>query len=261
MTAYGAVLNGRLDRVENLTLSVTDLGLVRGDGVFEVFQLYDGQPFAMHAHLDRMERSAAAIELDLDRKAIESDIVILLESIEPQDGNVRVIATRNGTRLILQEGSLTPPERYRLALVEHRVSPLMAGVKSLSYALNCHARRVAQSRGYDDALLVDLDSGQILEGPFTAFAWVEDGQIWTPPLSAGILDSITRRKLLEATDAQERRCTRDQLALATEACVLGTGQELVLVDQIEGFQKFGKAPVLSAAREALLALIHTQLPS
>jgi branched-subunit amino acid aminotransferase/4-amino-4-deoxychorismate lyase len=255
-----AVINGRLIPVTEAMVPATDLGLVRGDGVFEVFQLYDGVPLALEEHLERLASSAAAIVLELESEGIRRDIEQLLAAIPPVDGNVRVIVTRSGTRVIMQEPPLDPPEAYRLALVPHLVTPALAGVKSLSYALNCHARRIAELKGCDDALLFSADDGQILEGPFTAFAWAENDELFTPPLDVGVLDSITRRVLLDATDVQERRCTRTELARAEGACVMGTGLELVPVCEIRDVCNFPQvAPVIRAAAQALSEEIQARL--
>jgi branched-subunit amino acid aminotransferase/4-amino-4-deoxychorismate lyase len=255
-----AIVNGQLLPVAEAMVPATDLGLVRGDGVFEVFQLYDGVPFALDDHLERLASSAAAIALELESERIRADIEQLLAAIPPVDGNVRVIVTRSGTRLVLQEPPLDPPEAYRLALVPHLVTPRLAGVKSLSYAFNSHARRIAELKGCDDALLFSADDGQILEGPFTAFAWAENGALFTPPLDLGVLDSITRRVLLDATDVHERRCTCAELERAQGACVMGTGLELVPVSEIRDVCSFPEvAPVIRAAKEAVREAIQARL--
>ena len=59
-------------------LPLPDDGLYRGDGVFEVIRLYGGRPFALVEHLDRLGRSAAAIDLPLDREGFERDLEPLL---------------------------------------------------------------------------------------------------------------------------------------------------------------------------------------
>ncbi len=255
-----AVVDGDVVPVARAVVPAVDLGLVRGDGVFEVFQLYSGVPFALDEHLDRLARSAAAIDLEVDRDRLEADVALLLGAIPKEDGNVRVIVTRSGTRLVIQEPVLEIPSRLRLALVPHLVSPLLSGVKSISYALNCHARRVAQAEGCDDALLFSALDGQILEGPFTSFAWAEAGRLYTPPLEAGILDSITRRVLFEATDVEERACTREDLESAEGACILGTGLEVVPVAEIRGVCSFTTvAETIRAAAEAVSQAIQARM--
>ena len=59
-----ASVDGTISPTAEATVPLTDDGLYRGDGVFEVIRLYEGRPFALGEHLDRLERSAAAIELD-----------------------------------------------------------------------------------------------------------------------------------------------------------------------------------------------------
>lgn len=255
-----AVVNGSLMLAENASVPALDLGLVRGDGVFEVVQLYHGMPFALEEHVARLHRSAAAIHLSLDARSIEDDIACLLRAIRKEDGNMRVIVTRSGSRLVIQEPVLVHPERYRLMLVPHLVTPLLVGVKSLSYALNCHARRLAQLDGYDDALLFAADTEEILEGPFTSFAWAQDGRLYTPPLSAGILDSITRRVLIESTDVEERTCSRDVLARAEGACIMGTGLEVVPVSEVRDVCAFSEtAEVIRAAVTAVSELVKERM--
>jgi branched-chain amino acid aminotransferase len=255
-----AVVDGELMPLDQAAVPATDLGLVRGDGVFEVVQLYEGQLFALDEHLARLSRSAVAIDLDLPLEQIEADVALLLGAVGAQDGNVRIIVTRSGTRLVMQEPVLVAPAALRLALVPHLVTPLLSGVKSLSYALNCHARRVAQAAGCDDALLFSADDGQILEAPFTSFAWVEDGRLYTPPLAAGILDSITRRVLFEATDVEERVCRRENLARAEGACIMGTGLEIVPVSEIRDVRTFaGVAEPIRAAAAAMSEAIQARL--
>ena len=64
-----ASVDGAIAPTAETTIPLKDDGLYRGDGVFEVIRLYGGRPYALDAHLDRLERSAAAIELDAQRAA------------------------------------------------------------------------------------------------------------------------------------------------------------------------------------------------
>jgi branched-chain amino acid aminotransferase len=66
-----ASVDGTVSSTAAATLPLRDDGLYRGDGAFEVIRLYQGRPFALGDHLDRLQRSAAAIELEFDRAALE----------------------------------------------------------------------------------------------------------------------------------------------------------------------------------------------
>src|SRR5215212_6004495 len=107
-----ACLDGRVMPAAEATIPVTDEGLVRGDGAFEVIRVYDGQPFALTEHLDRLERSAANLRLgdDVPRAELETEIRDLVDRTweRPFDGAVRVMLTRGGRRIVLTE-TLEPP--------------------------------------------------------------------------------------------------------------------------------------------------------
>ncbi len=91
---------------------------------------------------------------------------------------------------------------------------VLDGLKSLSYAANMLAKRLAKDAGYDDALFV-TPHGRVLEGTTSSFFWVDaSGELLTPPLEDRILASITRDRVIAATGAQERSCTLEDLQAA-----------------------------------------------
>ena len=103
MTGTLASLDGRILPTEEARIPVTDDGLLRGDGVFEVIRLYGGRPFALDEHLDRMARSAADLRLPFDVDAVRADVEALLGAAEPGDGALRLVLTRGGRRIALLE--------------------------------------------------------------------------------------------------------------------------------------------------------------
>ena len=111
-----------------------DDGLYRGDGAFEVIRLYAGKPFALADHLDRLQRSAAAIELRFDRAALEREIEALLTEAAGIDGQLRLIVTRGGRRIAATEPLPPHTETLRLATITYSPTLILNGVKSLSYA-------------------------------------------------------------------------------------------------------------------------------
>ncbi|MDX6705750.1 MAG: branched-chain amino acid aminotransferase, partial [Solirubrobacteraceae bacterium] len=88
------ILDGTVLPADEVRIPARDEGLLRGDGVFEVMRLYDGHPFAIDDHLERMERSARNLLLPLDADAVRADIHALLDAGKPSDGVVRVLVTR-----------------------------------------------------------------------------------------------------------------------------------------------------------------------
>jgi branched-chain amino acid aminotransferase len=218
------------------TIPATDEGLLRGDGAFEVIRVYDGRPFAVPEHLDRLEHSAANLRLDhVPRSELESEIPELLAERGGSefDGLLRVVLTRGGRRLLLTEPLPATPERVRLGVVEYAPTRVLDGIKSLSYGANMLCSRLARERGFDEALLV-TPHGRVLEAPTSSLFWVDaDGAINTPPLSEHILASITRQRVMDVAEVAERPCTMEDLHAAGEAFLASTTREAQSIAAIE----------------------------
>jgi branched-chain amino acid aminotransferase len=220
------VLDGELMRAGEAMIPAGDDGLIRGDGAFDAFPVKDGRPFARAAHLDRLERSCAALMLLCPRDQIESDIDLLLTRAPDGYTVVRVVLTRGGHRICRLESAgdlaaLTRPAR--LLPVTYDPSVLLNGVKSLSYAANMLASRRAAAEGYDEALMVRSD-GVVLEGPTCSIFWVRNDRLITPSLETGILASITRRVILESMAVGEGSSLLEDLLGAEEAFLVSTAR-------------------------------------
>src|SRR5687768_10000000 len=118
-----ASLDGHIAPAAETTLPVTDPGLIRGDGVFEVIRVYDGVPFALDDHLTRIERSTKNLRMgwSAPRADLEQDARRLLEARGGSsfDGCLRIVLTRGGRRLLLTEPLPAMPEHTRLAFVTY----------------------------------------------------------------------------------------------------------------------------------------------
>src|ERR1035437_3524088 len=98
-----ACLDGVVMSVEEARIPVTDDGLLRGDGVFEVARIYGGGPFALEQHFARLARSAENLRLDLDMALVEEEVRRLLDANHATDVLLRILATRGGHRVVLLE--------------------------------------------------------------------------------------------------------------------------------------------------------------
>ena len=254
-----AILDGDVMDVAQAHIPVTDEGLLRGDGVFEVVRLYEGRPYGLEEHLQRMERSAAALRLPFEIDAVRDDAEKLLEMSEPADGALRLLVTRGGRRIGIVEDLHDLPDTVALATITYSPTRVLDGVKSLSYAANMLATRLAQEQGADEALLV-TPHGRVLEGPTTSFFYVLDGRLYTPPLDERILDSITRRALFAVTDAAERITTRDDLPQVSEAFLASSAREVQPVRAIDDITiPAAPGPVSLEAAERVSAYIEARL--
>jgi branched-chain amino acid aminotransferase len=262
-TAELACLDGQTLPAEEATIPATDEGLLRGDGVFEVIRVYDGRPFALADHLDRLERSAANLRLDgVARSELETEIPELLEARGGRafDGCLRVVLTRGGRRLLLTEPLPLTPERVRLGFVEFAPTRVLDGIKSLSYAGNMLAGRLARERGFDEALLV-TPHGRVLEAPTSSIFWVDRrGELCTPPLAEHILASITRGRVMRLVSVEERPCTREDILDAAEAFLASTTREVQSVAAIED-RELAEGERTREAAAAMRALVEDELRS
>lgn len=253
-----ACVDGEVVPLADARIPVTDEGLLRGDGVFEVMRLYAGVAFARERHLERMARSAQNLRLALDIGDVGRDIDALLAGGERDDALLRVVATRGGHRIVLKEPLPLLPEALTLGYVTFAPVRVLDGVKSLSYGANVLANRLARERGFDEALLV-TPHGRVLELPTASLFYVAEGGLHTPPLSEHILDSITRRIVIEVAGANETTTTPADLESADEAFVASTVREVIGVRRIEERDLPVGGPVTEATARKVRSYIEGEL--
>jgi branched-chain amino acid aminotransferase len=255
-----ASLDGEIMPAAEATIPVTDEGLVRGDGAFEVIRVYDGAPYAFDAHVARLERSAANLRLPVDLEAVRADAFRLLAQAGtgPDHQCLRIMITRGGRRILLTEAMVAVSDRARVMSITYAPTRILDGIKSLSYAGNMLAGRLAREQGYDEALLV-TPHGRVLEGPTSSIFYVKDGRLLTPPLDDHILASITRALVIEVTGAEEQPCTLEELYSADEVFFASTVREVQTVASIDDHEYTGPSPVSDRTREAVTARIAEQL--
>ncbi|HEY2716653.1 MAG TPA: aminotransferase class IV, partial [Solirubrobacterales bacterium] len=226
-------VDGGIGPTAEAVIGLKDDGLYRGDGAFEVIRLYDGRPFALADHYDRMQRSADAIELPLDRPALEAEVEALLAAAGGADSQLRLIVTRGGRRIAATEPVPVHAPSVAVASVVYQPTVILNGVKSLSYGANMHATRLARGRGADEAVLVRPD-GTVLEPPTSSIFWVSEGELRTTALEAGVLASITRDRLLATLAVSEGEWPIADLLGASEAFLASTTRDVQPVHSVDG---------------------------
>lgn len=256
-----ASVDGTISATAEAVIPLKDDGVYRGDGAFEVIRLYAGHPFALADHVDRLARSAAAIELEFDRPALETEIAALLERAGAVEGQLRLIVTRGGRRIAATEPIPAHAETVGVATVTYSTTIILEGVKSLSYAANMQATRIAKGRGADEAVLVRPD-GTVLEPPTSSIFWASaEGSLRTPALSDGVLESITRDRLVRALDVEEGTWQVDDLRAASEAFLASTTREIQAVSAIDGSAlPAAPGPRTREAQEAFAVTLERELP-
>ncbi|MDU0291182.1 aminodeoxychorismate lyase [Saccharothrix longispora] len=216
-----ALLDGTQADPDAPLIRVDDLGLLRGDGVFETILVVGGEPRELGPHLDRLARSAAmldmpepdlaafrrAVDLVLDTWSGGPEIAVKLvctRGVEGGDGtptgfalgmdiSPKVIAQRaGGISAVTLERGIEP------GLAE-RAPWLLLGAKSLSYAVNMAALREAERRGADEVVFT-TSSGSVLEGPTSTLVLARGRTLTTPPSTLGILPGTTQAALFRAAE-------------------------------------------------------------
>jgi branched-chain amino acid aminotransferase len=255
-----ASVDGTISPSDAAVLVLPDDGLLRGDGVFEVVRAYGGRMFALADHLDRIERSAAAIDLDLDRRSIETEAAALLERAGELDCLLRIVCTRRGRRILALEPLPVHGETISLATVTYSPTVILNGVKSLSYAANMQATRIARQAGADEALFVRPD-GIVLEAPTSTLFWVSPtGSLRTTATGIGVLESITRAKLIERLEVETGAFSLDDVLNASEAFLASTTREVQPVSSVDGRQiPVAPAPFTRAAIRAFAEALASDL--
>ena len=232
-----ACLDGHIAPSDETFIPATDDGFLRGDGAFEVIRVYDGTPFALADHLARLERSSANLRLpEPDVALLHREVTRLIGERDAAFGGcVRIVLTRGGRRLVMTEPlpGQSSADAIRLGVVTFSPTRVLDGIKSLSYAGNMLAGRLAKERGFDEALLV-TPHGRVLEAPTSSIFWVDaGGTICTPPLDEHILASITRSRVMEVVEVDERPGTLADLRDAGEVFIASTTREVQAVSAVE----------------------------
>ena len=155
-----------------------------------------------------------------------------------------------GHRVALLEPLPALPDSVSLARVAYNPTLVLDGVKSLSYAANMLAGRLARERGFDEALLVTPDD-HVLECPTASFFWARGGDLLTPPLEDHVLESITRRLILAVSGAREQPTSLAELAGAEEAFIASSVREVLPVHRIEEHELPAPGPLTRATAQAV----------
>ncbi|HEX2155275.1 MAG TPA: aminotransferase class IV [Acidimicrobiia bacterium] len=256
-----------VDGEESAAVPATDSSVLRGDGCFEALRSYDGRLFRPEQHLDRLGRSAAALDLEMPSR---ERLMAWMERVAAKGGDciVRVVLSRGsavpgveGEGICIVMAHRRPARQQSVALwpVAAPWHPAgrdweLAGAKTISYAPNLAAGRRAVKRGADDALLLS-DGHVVLEGPTFSVGWCRGGTVFTPALRLGILDSITRRAVLEIWPGiDEVEETLDGMLAADEVFAMSTMKEVVPVRSV-GDTIFPEGPITRSLAQRFAELV------
>jgi 4-amino-4-deoxychorismate lyase len=251
-------------------LRADDLGVVRGESVFETMRIAGGRAAYVEAHLRRLARSAERLEIALPG-GWERLVEVAVAAYGQQDGVLRLTCSKGpygGRPVGFALASPIPAETIRgragirvitltlgvSAAVRAQSPWLLGGVKATSYAVNMATIRHAQAEGADDAIWTSSD-GEVLEAPTSSVAWVKGGVLITPRAAdVAILPGTTLDVVLGLHEGpyEVRRGTVAELHEADEVLMMSSVRGVAPVIELDG-RRLGVGPVtaqLAAAFEA-----------
>lgn len=267
-------VDGAIVDVATASVSAFDHGLTVGDGVFETLRVYDGTPFALRRHLDRLATSAAGLGLQAPDRAVVTDAVAeVVAAAGLGDARLRITLTGGpaplgsgrgsaGTTLVVAAAPLEPfPPAADVVVVPwpRNERGALSGLKTTSYGENVVALARAAAAGAGEAIFGNT-VGQLCEGTGTNVVVGIAGRLVTPPLSSGCLAGVTRAVVLELVDVEEADLPLDALAGADEAFLTSTTREVQPIERVDGSRlPAAPGPLTTAAAAAFADLLRRDL--
>ena len=276
-------VDGRFRCREDAHVSVFDHGLLYGDGVFEGIRVYGGGVFELHAHVDRLYRSAQSIALDipLAKEAMVEAVLETTRRNDLSDGYLRLVVTRGEGGLGLNPAKcpratviiiaaplqLYPEEAYRLGLkvvtCSTRRNPpqcVNGAVKSLNYLNNILAMLELRDTGAHEGVMLTID-GYLCECTADNLFLIRDQTLMTPSPAVGALRGITRDIVMSLASSQlglaveEGLYSLHDLYNADEAFLTGTAAEVAPI--VEADKRWIGAGVPGPITTRLIDLYRT----
>ncbi len=243
-------VDGKFVPSDEAVIPVTDLAVLRGLGAFDFMRTYDGRPFCLRAHLERLEASTRKIGLPFPwtRDLLTQLVMETLGRNSHQESNIRVIVTggsspdfmnpQGNPRLIIMVSALPdmPAGWYQdgIRIITHTAERVLAGVKSINYVQASLALEAARQKSAQEAVYV-APQGLVLEGATSNIFALAAGRLITP--GRGILLGITRQVILDMArshfSAQIRDVFLSELLEADEVFICGTNKGIVPVVQVD----------------------------
>ncbi len=172
-------LNGKIVKLSNAKISVTDSAFLRGVGVYEVWFVRNGQPHLFYENFREFQRGMKIchIRFSFSAKKIKEIISELLKKNKLSTARVRLTATPENVLIEVTPLPIYPPTASVCTVQAERVLPI---VKSVNCLVSVLARQEANRKNADEALLVNK-CGEVTEGTMSNLFLVKNGKIFTPP--------------------------------------------------------------------------------
>lgn len=251
-------LNGQFIEEKEASLSPFDHGFLYGIGVFETFRLYEGRPFLIEWHLERLERAAKDVQIKhrITKEELTDMVDNLLRLNHIEDGNARVrlnisagVSTKGFTAQTYENPTVLcfvnplnpenlPVQKEGKVLTIRRNTPEgQFRLKSHHYLNNMYAKQELGNDPRYEGIFLTEDCA-VAEGIISNIFWSKGKCIYTPSLDTGILDGVTRRFVIEkmeklGAEVKTGRFRLESLLTADEAWMTNSVLEIVPFSKIE----------------------------
>ncbi len=252
-------LNGKIIPETEGSISVSDRGFLYGDGIFETLRSYNGEPFKLNEHIERLRNSSRKLKIDFKYTNLEIDEQIkkLIDKNNIQNAYIRITLSRGvgGSGLgiinnheptfLIQTKPFTP---YEAKLYNKGMTLVVSNSRrSTSCRISCYKttnllksilqKEEAKTRSANEVVILNTD-GFVAECMISNIFIVHNGSIITPPLDTNILPGITRRTVLHicrdsGIPATEECFTIDRLIKADEVFITNSLMEIMPVSRID----------------------------
>ena len=245
-----AYVNGDFVPEEKAMLSVRDLSIIRGYGVFDFFRFRNFQPVFLNDHLDRLFYSMSGLRLDIehDQSKLEALVHELIQRNSIPDGGIRITVTGGSSEngyvpgkpsLVITQYSFdeVSTEQFNngIDLASYNYQRQLPQFKSSDYIMGIYLQPWIKDQAADDVLYVN--NGIISECPRSnIFVYNQSGELCTP--SRGILQGITRKKVMQLAKPHfpviEKDILLNEVYEASEIFITSTTKKIQPVRTIDG---------------------------
>ncbi|MCG1023926.1 aminodeoxychorismate lyase [Sutcliffiella horikoshii] len=247
--------DGNWQPIEQTSVSVMDHGFLYGVGLFETFRTYNGVPFLFHDHLSRLRKGLESVYIDWQEsnEHLEELVTEALKKNELTDGVIRLNVTAGISNWGLPVDTYDAPS----LLLFTRPVPQMATkskdavflelrrntpegetrLKSHHYLNNLLGKRELGARTDVEGIFL-TGEGYVAEGLVSNIFWIKGDTLYTPSISTGILNGVTRKFILHLSgliglDVNEGMFTPEELLQGDEVFITNSTQEIIPVAQLD----------------------------
>jgi len=287
-------MDGKLVDWDEARVPILTHSLHYGTGVFEGIRAYNTPKgtaiFRLNDHVRRLFRSAHLYHMDVpySMEAIEEAIRETITAngmeecyirplvhrgygevgINPLDAPVNVSISVWAWGVYLGEEALEKGARVKISSWK-RLDPnvIPPGAKATGQYINSALAKIEASKaGYDEAIMLN-QSGYVTDGTGENIFVVKDGELYTPSLSAGCLDGVTRDTVITIArdlgyQVHEKNLVRTDLYFADEAFFTGTAAEVCPIREVDdrAVAANGRGPITKEIQGEFFATVHGEKP-